>query len=233
MNRVLLIHQSLPQEAEVARRSICEVLGVPVVIEEQDTDRFLDEVHGAACAGHSCNRAWEVLAKERANETVLVLTSHDIMDAARWDDPEAWYFGGTHLTQPHSVLSVARLRTGDGRPASPPADPERYASRVAVMAVHEVGHVAFRDAPHYFPAYCVVASRRDDPDSLGTHCDDNTCVMYEVIDIPTPPPDDSYLELRGHASPIRTDAGLDDHIARMGAPRICSRCAGMLASARF
>lgn len=230
MNRVTVLHHSLPDEAEVARRHISRVLGSPVEIQEQDTDGFFGEVHGAACAGYSYGRAWEILAKERPNETVLVLTTRDLVDASRPEDPEAWLFGCTVLT--HSVLSVARLRTVDGRPTSARADPTRYAGRVAVMAVHEVGHVVFRGARHYWPAFCVVVKRRDDPDSLGDHCDDNTCVMYEVIDIRTPPVGESYLELRGNALPIRTDAGLDEHMERMGVPHLCARCAEVLASAQ-
>ena len=230
MNRITVLHHSLPDEAEIASRCISRVFGRPVETQENDTDRFFEKVEGTACAGYSYGRAWEILGKEHPDEIVLVLTERDLVDASRPEDPEAWLFGCTRLQ--HSVLSLARLRTVDGRPASPRADPTRYAARVAVMAAHEIGHVVLRDARHYWPAYCVVVKRRDDPDSLGDHCDDNTCVMYEVIDIPTPPPEESYLELQGHASPIRTDAGLDAHVDRMGTPRLCAQCTRVLASRR-
>ncbi len=88
------------------------------------------------------------------------------------------------------------------------------------MAVHEIGHTIV-DKRHMEEATWVnVQDNRSL--SLGKHCMDNTCAMYEVVDLRAPHPEEGYMQLGPEK---RFDAGLDDLIGRMDPDRyLCKSC---------
>ena len=87
------------------------------------------------------------------------------------------------------------------------------------MAVHEVGHDVVRALHHQQASWVNVRTSR--VLTLGEHCDDNTCSMYEVVDVQSPPKSDGHL-LLGRKKLY--DAGLDPHTKRLRNDWLCEPC---------
>jgi hypothetical protein len=120
-----------------------------------------------------------------------------------------------------SVVTTARLRGTDSRPRrSLNVERELYLRRLSLMTIHELSHDLINGASHHQEAAWVNA-RSGAETSLGPHCDDNSCAMYEVVDISAPPRDDGYLRL---GNKCLYDAGLDEHLERLRADWFCPRC---------
>jgi predicted Zn-dependent protease len=67
----------------------------------------------------------------------------------------------------------------------------KYMKRFVTMAIHELGHDVIL-SKHMKKAYWVNASNNKKY-PLGKHCTNNKCVMYEVVEIRTPPASIGYL----------------------------------------
>lgn len=91
-----------------------------------------------------------------------------------------------------SVVSVARMKRTDNLPSGRLTIPKTdYFRRLQILAVHEVGHDVVRASHHKEASWVNIRSGRSL--SLGSHCGDNTCSMYEVVDVQSPPGDEGYL----------------------------------------
>ena len=118
------------------------------------------------------------------------------------------------------VASTARMKRPDNKPSDIVAVSEDlYMKRLEILAVHEVGHNVCR-APHYQQAKWV-NTKKGHEQQLGPHCTDNGCVMYEVVDIKTPPAEEGHLLL---GIEKKYDAGLDDVISRLHPTWFCGQC---------
>ena len=62
---------------------------------------------------------------------------------------------------------------------------EQYLRRVAAVSIHEAGHLAVK-SPHLKQA-AWVSTKNGVTLPLGEHCDDNQCVMYEIVNVNAPP----------------------------------------------
>ena len=92
------------------------------------------------------------------------------------------------------VVSSARMKGPDNKPRDRLEVPEElYLARVVFTGIHEIGHDVVK-AGHYLPAVWINA-RTGHRLEMGPHCTDNGCVMYEVVDIVAPPPEEGYMLL--------------------------------------
>ena len=115
------------------------------------------------------------------------------------------------------VVSTARLKGKES------VSQEHYLRRVELIAVHEVGHDLIQ-ASHYRNTTWVNTGTGY-RFSLGPHCTDNQCGMYEIVDIKAPPASEGYLRLGRER---RYDAGLDDVLERMHPDFLCGRCSSSI-----
>lgn len=208
----------MKDEAAHLKGLIEEVFAIPVRSLEDDLDRFFDPL--PKFEGYWYIPKTYLLKQEFPDTAVFLLTRRDIYYGETSKDDE-WAFGATPMEGPFFVAATARLMGPDSRPRmSLGIDYGLYLRRLSCMTIHELGHKLVQNAPHQQNAFWVNV-RRNTEDWLGHHCDDNSCVMYEVVDIIAPPEDEGYLKL-GDARLY--DAGLDEHLARLRADWFCSRC---------
>lgn len=211
---MIVLHEQMKNEAEVVKVEIENVYRIPVRVFESDLTPFLQEIAEVA-DGYSNDPNADQLAKEYQDKAVLLLTKLDVFGCddvfSPFSKDDQWAFAGTSEDGTYHLVSTARLN----------ANHDLYLRRLRLLAIHELGHKLVANQEHYKEAHWVNAEtgRRC---CLGPHCDANHCVMYEVVDIETPQPERGYLELG--CGDRRYDAGLDDHLERVGAGWFCCRC---------
>jgi predicted Zn-dependent protease len=187
---MILLHEQMQMEATHLKPIIEDVFGVPVHTLGDDLDRFFVQL--PKFEGYLCDLRLNVLYQEFPRSAVLLLIRRDLyMDLESRE--EGWVLGVN--LGPFSVVSTARLMGSDNSPRmSLAVDEDLYLRRVALMAVHELGHDLVRQVHHYIDVTWV-SLRTKHEQKLGPHCPDNSCAMYEVVDITAPPPEEGYLTL--------------------------------------
>ncbi len=203
---MIIVHENLEREALSVARTLEDAFGLNArVIPSSLENVFLEfpEVGGYRTSDH---QVIGFLRNIAGKEYAMILTSRDIYSGSQKDDD--WVMG--YCPGRFSVVSTARLNA---------ESPEIYLARINYMAIHEVGHNAAR-AGHFLTASWV-NSETGHQQSLGPHCDDKRCVMYEVVDLKAPKPEEGYLLLGNEK---RYDAGLDDMLARRYPDWFCSPC---------
>ncbi len=211
---MIIVHENLEREALSVARTLEEAFGVNArVIPSSLENVFLEfpEVGGYHTSDHRVIGFLRDVEGIGQKEYAMILTLRDIFSGNQKEDD--WIIAC--VLGRFSVVSTARLNA---------EAPELYLARINHMAVHEVGHNAVR-AGHFLTAYWV-NSETGHQQSLGPHCDDNRCVMYEVVDLKAPKPEEGYLLLGNER---RYDAGLDDMLARRYPDWFCSPCRESLA----
>ncbi len=212
---ILFHEETLRDDAMHIRRIIEDALEIPV--DPQTYGNVALFVPLPQFDGFRDEPARSVLAERFPGSVVLVLTSKDLYgnDKSREDD---WVFGAQY--RPFGVVATARLMGPDSTPRrSLAVNRELYLRRLALMAIHELGH-EFIQAPHHQEAMWVNV-RSGTSMALGCHCDDNSCAMYESVDIRTPAQSEGYLML---GTARLYDAGLDAHLNRLRPNWFCQRC---------
>ncbi len=219
---MILLHERMHSEATHLKGLIEEVFAIPVRVLEDSLERVF--VPLPEFEGYSCVPKLALLAEEFPETAVFLLTQRDLyLDDKSMDDD--WVFGanfGPNFGQ-FSVVTTARIMGRDNKPRrSLIINKELYLGRLSLMTIHELAHDLVSEALHHQDASWVnVRNGRAMP--LGRHCDDNSCAMYEVVDITAPPKDEGYLKL---GNKCLYDAGLDEHIGRLRTDWLCSRCRG-------
>jgi len=213
---MIIVHENLTEESEEIARVFREVYGFDSVLHNRDlTSAFLPipQFNGFWC---SENELYEHL-NEFDRKKFLVVTPRDVYagDESKEDD---WIFGYKwgNLT----LASTARMKREDNLPSDELVVPrEKYIKRLEVLAIHEVGHEVVK-AKHFKDAVWVNAKTGHQL-SLGPHCTDNTCVMYEVVDINSPPKEEGYMLL---GDEMKYDNGLNQVVERLTPDWFCGRC---------
>ena len=150
-------------------------------------------------------------------KALLVLTPRDIY-AGTISKNDDWILG--YHTGNLSVVSTARIKRKDNQPSDNLEIPlDLYLKRLNIMNIHEIGHGAV-EGRHFKQAKWVNIQTGHELD-LGPHCTDNTCVMYEIVDIMAPPKSEGHMLLGDEK---KFDAGLDDVIARLNPRWLCDKC---------
>lgn len=223
---MIIIHENLPAEAQYVADIIKSVLGIEsFVIERKLDDMFI------RCVGFDGYKVDLTRPLGYGTNAVLVLTARDIYTDNR-SKKDSWIFGAysgpgqggwvmnAGEVHTHMVVSTCRLKGTDSTPNPTGLVPnDYYLKRVSRNALHEIGH-GIVNGYHLKPA-AFVNVKTGNRMPLGEHCSDNACVMYEVIDIKTPPPSEEYL-LMGNLA--KYDAGLDDHLKRVYPDWFCVLC---------
>jgi predicted Zn-dependent protease len=215
---MIIVHENLPREAHSVANAAMEVYGFASEITGWD---FSNEFRRTPKFDAYFESHLPSLRKAFPSREVLALTGRDIYSDPRQTildgdqeprdlEDDDWIFGYSNNNH-RGVVATARL---GGRTSSPAqtieVSVEQYLRRVDVMAVHEIGHSIVRAAHFQEATWVNVRGKRES--SLGEHCTDNSCAMYEVVDLRAPDREEGYVQLAGEK---RFDAGLDDLIERM------------------
>ncbi|MGD0551763.1 MAG: hypothetical protein ABSB25_03845 [Sedimentisphaerales bacterium] len=220
---MIILHEKLEKEAIEISKSLNDVYGFDTQLIDINMDGLftaIPEFNGFH-AGLTENLK---TALEKFNgRAVLILTNRDLYHQKNYKD-EDWIFGVNH-SEPYehiSVVSNARMkRCDDSRLSQEIVVPfERYIKRLKALSIHEIGHDVAKKASHYQQAKWVnIPKKYELP--LGLHCTDNSCVMYEVVDINSPSKEEGYLQLGDEK---KYDAGLDDVLERIHSQWFCKKC---------
>lgn len=213
---MIIIHEGLAKEAERIAQRFREVYGFDNKLVGMDlTQAFVQipEFNGFWGSYYQLKKFLE----EYAGKKVLILTPRDIY-ANNVSQNDDWLFG--YCSENLTLVSTARMKRFDSKPGTTLEIPEGlYLKRLEVLAIHEVGHDVVH-APH-FQLATWVNDQTGHELPLGKHCKDNTCVMYEIVDIRTPPKEVGHMRL---GTEKKYDAGLDDVLERLNPKWFCDKC---------
>src|SRR3989344_7161737 len=217
-----IVHESMQEEAAHVAELFGNVLGLTSTLVERDLSKgfiYLPKFDGYASKSSIWNNTEEVfdflgIQHEKA---ALVLTPRDRYAASQSKEDD-WVFGTNHGDV--AIVNTARMRRYDNQPSKKLDVPDDvYKKRVSVLALHEIGHRAVKAS--HFKLATWVNIQKDYKLWLGNHCTDNTCVMYEIVDIQAPSPAEGHMLL---GEEKKYDAGLDNLIERLNPNWFCDLC---------
>ena len=224
---MLILHENMPEESVAVAEALKGVYGIDSLIESLILDGvFIPVPEFNAYQSSELNVALALKKFREQNENrigkaALILTPKDLYmgdDMGHLSRDDDWGFAYNYGD--FSVLSSARMKSEDGKPSDKlQVDKELYLKRLAVMGVHEVAHDVVR-ADHLQPAFWVNETTGHKM-RLGPHCTDNTCALYEVVDVKAPKPEQGHLRL---GTEKKFDAGLDDVLQRLRPDYLCNDC---------
>jgi len=210
---MIIIHENLPNEAKSTAEVIKQVYGLDSKIIGEDLGNQFAPI--PEFNGYRYSYLLELQASFQG-KALLVLTPRDIYVGDSKNDD--WIFG--YNTGNLSVVSTARIKRWDSQPSDVIGVPlDLYLKRLSVMDIHEIGHDVV-SGNHFQPAKWVNIQSGHELD-LGPHCTDNTCAMYEIVDIKSPTKSEGHMLL---GQDKKFDAGLDDVIARLSPRWFCDKC---------
>ena len=138
-----------------------------------------------------------------------------------------WLFGISCPQEGYSIISTARLKRKDSVPSQKLIISKRhYMKRLELIAIHEIGHdIIYPKKNHIsYPDHFKIAkwvNSNGHEQWLDPHCIDNKCIMYETVDIISPPKEEGYMKL---GSIRRYDTGFDEMLRRMKPGWFCKKC---------
>lgn len=215
---MIILHENLQKEAENIAKLFNELYNFNSEIINLDlTPAFLPipEFNGF---WESTSNLKQSLGKY-GDKKVFVLTSKDIYynNASKDDD---WIFAFCADDINMVVMSTARMKRFDSKLSEALEVPEElYIKRLEVLALHEVAHDIVK-GKHLQNAVWVNI-KTGYKLNLDLHCTDNSCALYEIVDIRAPPPEDGYMQIGDEK---KYDAGLDDVIERLNPNWLCDNC---------
>lgn|SRR3989338_3093902 len=213
---MIIVHEGMPEEASKIGDALKIAYGFDSVAISRDIQSaFISLPEFCGFWGSSSELESEL--REYAPKKVLVLTARDIYfdNVSKSDD---WVLG--YNTGNLSVVSTARLKRYDGEPSDVLQVPkDRYIKRLQAMAIHEIGHDVIKSPKFKIATW--VNAQTGHTLWLGPHCTDNTCVMYEIVDIRAPNNNEGYMLL---GEEKKFDAGLDDVLGRINPDWLCGEC---------
>lgn len=213
---MIIVHENLTKEAEKVAQTLKEVYGFDSDIINRDLTPVFVRIQEFNGYWESAEQLEKILA-DFANKKILVITPKDVYarDVSQNDD---WIFG--YCWGNLTLVSTARMKRLDSKPSTILEVTEKqYTKRLEALAIHEIGHSVVR-APH-FQLATWINNKTGYELWLGQHCTDNTCVMYEIVDIRAPPREEGHMRL---GSEKKYDAGLDDVLERIKPGWFCDRC---------
>ncbi len=213
---MIIIHEGLPKEAKALDEIIKEIFGFSNVLREIDLSGNFRRLAGTPGFCHFPFEIRDRVPELRQEKKVLLLTYRDLYAG---DNPEDDWIFGFHAGN-LMVSSSARMKGPDNKPRESLEIPEgSYLARMVFVGIHEIGHDVVK-AEHYLPAVWINAKTGHQLE-MGRHCTDNTCVMYEIVDIIAPPPEEGHMLL---GEEKKFDTGLDEQLRRTRPDYFCARC---------
>lgn len=227
---MIIIHEDLEKEAQAVAEALMQHWGIDSTIQgriHEELFRRIPEFSGESYMENPMKV--DEFSRFLGERAALILTPRDLYHDQARSQKDDWVLGSNYGLI--NFASVARLRGANGNPTQKIEVPlERYFRRLNALCMHEVGHhiTDSRHAKHMKMAFW--APVVGDPLPLGLHCTDNKCLMYEVVDVKTPPREEGCLVLVDpndenceHAEE-RYDAGLDECIDRQYSDLLCGKC---------
>lgn len=212
---MILLHEHMTEEAESLKKLIEDLFEFPVLLVDDDLDQLFIPI--PQFDGYHYTPEIDLLFQRFGNAIAMILTPRDIYGGAKSKDDE-WVFGAN--AGQFSVLATARLMGPDSKPrTSLCIARDLYQRRLSLMTIHELGHDLIKAPHHKNAAWVNVQNGVAMP--LGPHCDNNTCAMYEVVDVTTPPREEGYLLLGDERF---YDAGMDELLDRLRTDWFCPAC---------
>jgi predicted Zn-dependent protease len=214
---MLLLHEILDNDAKYVAEILKDAYKIPVELQKKDLSKWFRPLPKFNGYWYSPKKITKKVEHSTPDNAVMILTHRDLYYGDTSADDE-WIFG--YCMGKIQVVSDARMKGEDSRPAHELlVSSDKYMKRLITMAVHELGHDLVQ-ADHMEEAYWVNA-KTGKKYPLGEHCTDNRCVMYEVVDVLTPPASAGHL-LIGKVK--KYDAGLDEHMQRVYDDWFCDDC---------
>jgi predicted Zn-dependent protease len=214
---MIIWHENLEKEAIEISKTLNDVYGFKTQLINKNMDDLftaIPEFDGFRPES-TANLA---TALEKFNgKAILILTNRDLYCEKNSKDDD-WIFGfcDTNLM----AVSNARMKRYDNQPSQEmTVTLDLYLKRLKALSIHEIGHDIVK-ANHYKEAVWV-NTRTNYRLNLGPHCTDNSCVMYEIVDINAPFKEEGYLQLGDEE---KYDAGLDDVLERIYSQWFCKKC---------
>ncbi|MBI2671291.1 hypothetical protein HYX18_04940 [Candidatus Woesearchaeota archaeon] len=215
---MILVHENLPEEASKIKKVVKEVFNIESILINANLDRFfipIQEFNGYW--SHPSEKGYELIVGLK--NTVLIITPRDIYSDNKSKEDD-FVFGHDESENNLMIVSTARMKRHDNQPSNSLEVPlDLYLKRIVYTSVHELGHSIVR-ADHYKEAIWVNA-RTGHQLKLGEHCTDNTCVMYEIVDIKAPPLSEGYMLL---GEEKKFDTGMDESLKRLNQDWFCDIC---------
>lgn len=222
---MIILHENMQEEAQETASALKQAYGLESKLVNENLDKLFDGIAIPEFNGYH-PLSWGIIDYAASlGKAVLILTPRDLYadNKSKEDD---WVFGSMCTSkdlerdQCLGIVSSARMKRNDNQASNEIIVPKSlYLRRISATGVHEIGHDVVK-APHLKQAKLVNAKTGYEL-PLGLHCNDNGCIMYEIIDIKAPPREESYLLLGDEK---KFDAGLDEVIARMHPDWLCGRC---------
>jgi len=214
---MIILYEISDKEANYVAKILGKVYNIPVQLQKKDLSKWFKPLPKFNAYWDSSKIIAEKIRQQFSNTAVMILTNRDLYFGDHSADDE-WIFG--YCIKNIQVLSTARMKGNDYRPAPKlMVYNDKYMKRFVTMAIHELGHDVV-SVKLMKKAYWVNASdNKKYP--LGKHCTNNQCVMYEVVEVRTPPASVGYLLI---GKEKKYDAGLDEHILRIYNDWFCDDC---------
>lgn len=210
-----IVHEKLLEEALQIADVLNEVFELENELLETDLESVFKPISEFTGYWPSSEELARALNPDK--KASLVLTQRDIY-AGNQSKEDDWVFG--YSIGNLAVVSTARMKRYDSRSSEELQIPfEKYIKRPKVMSIHEVGHRIIHG--DHLKEATWVNSKTNYKLHLGKHCTDNSCSMYEVVDIRAPSKNEGYMQL---GEKKRYDAGLDDVIERLHPKWLCDMC---------
>jgi predicted Zn-dependent protease len=214
---MIIWHENLEKEAIEISKTLNDVYGFKTQLINKNMDDLftaIPEFDGFRPES-TANLA---TALEKFNgKAILILTNRDLYFEKNSKDND-WIFGFCDANL--MAVSNARMKRYDNQPSQEIVVPlDLYLKRLKALSIHEIGHDVVK-ANHYQEAVWV-NTRINYRLKLGLHCTDNSCVMYEIVDITAPFKEEGYLQLGDEE---KYDAGLDDVLERIYSQWFCKKC---------
>jgi len=228
---MIILHEDTINEAELVAKDVEKHWGIKSRLINENCDKLFRRIPHFSGDSYLVNKSsLESLRSDLDKKAFMVITPRDLYNSDKSQNDD-WVLGSQWGCA--SVVSLARMKTENGVPSNIfKINSEKYNKRVSLLCLHEIGHdlVSWENAPHLTCAYWVNASTGY-KQVLGSHCLDNKCLMYEVVDIKTPSPEQGWLFFEnpwdeGKGIGIkRFDAGIDDNANRLYPNLFCEKCA--------
>lgn len=230
---MIIVHENLEREANAVAEALGHHFNINSTIRNEEHPELFRKIDLEGFIG-DCYATHLVRLQEYlnslGNHAAMLITSRDFYHDYVKSQKDDWVLGSNYGLM--NFASVARLRGKNGNPSQKIEVPiEKYLRRVNALCLHEVGHdiVDSRQAKHMKMASWAPIDGEALP--LGMHCTDNRCLMYEVVDVKTPPREEGCLTLADKMpdgtfgnTEERYDAGLDECIDRQYDTLLCGRC---------
>jgi predicted Zn-dependent protease len=213
---MIILHEYLDQDIGIISKEIAKTFDVHPMIVNTDFGDIFKPTKNWKGFLHSDEELLSFVKKYHGLKSIIFTPRDLYIDDKSHED--GWIFG--YSVDKFSVVTTARMKRFDNKPSKEVFVPRnKYLDRVINMAIHEIGHDVVK-GNHLLSAKWV-SLKNNYSFELGSHCTDNKCVLYEVVDITTPPKEEGHM-LLGEEKVY--DTGLDELLERRYANYFCKKC---------